>query len=509
MDNNQVSNLVTALRRETNNQITENGALAYRTTESALLDFFGVAGALRNRNSKDIIDKFTKAFIEDKLLATKMLFYTRDIREGLGERSTFKTILTFLAKNYPDIVKKNLELVPFYGRWDDLYILFGTPLEKDVINLFNKTLQDDLKKMNEGKPVSLLAKWLKSTSGVSKQTERLGKLTAKGLKLTYKEYRKTLSSLRNYIDIVETKMTSNQWDSINYENVPSIAMKNYKNAFERHSPSNFSEYVENVKSGKAKINANVLYPYNILESAGLEIPWRGNLSLEKWDEALEQQWKALPNYIEGDNNILVMADTSGSMEGRPMASALGLAIYFAEKNKGIWHNKFLTFSRIPELVELNGENLKEKVSCVRSIVANTNIEAAFDLVLESAIKYNLSQEQLPKAIIIISDMEFDDASGNYNYYYNSINDRINSKNKIMDELARRYTAAGYIIPRIVYWNVNSRQDTYHATSDYKNVAMVSGHSVSTFKNILNAIDEDPYQTMLSILENERYDLIKV
>ena len=507
--NNQVENLVTALKRETNTQITENGALAYRTTNSALLDFFGVAGALRSRDTQEITRKFERAFIEDNLLATKMMFYTRDIREGLGEKRTFRAILSYLVKNYPEIVKKNLQLIPFYGRWDDLYILFKTSLEKDAIAFIKQTLVEDLEKMDKGESISLAAKWLKSTSGVSAKSAKLGRLTAKGLGLSYKDYRKILSTLRGYIDVVERKMSANEWDKIDYERVPSIAMKNYKEAFERHNPTHFDNYVEKVKKGEAKINAKTLYPYDIMEAAGLECGWRGDMcSLSHWDEVLEQQWKALPNYVEGDNNILIMADTSGSMSGRPLASALGLAVYFAERNQGIWHNKFLTFSESPELAEIEGNTLKEKISGVKSIVANTNIEAAFDLVLNSAIKYNLTQDQLPKAIIIISDMEFDNATGS-GYWGRRNETAIDKQNRLMDELARRYTEAGYIIPKIVYWNVDSRQDTYHATSEYKNVAMVSGHSVSTFKTVLSAIDEDPYQTMLTVLENERYAQVQI
>ena len=305
-------------------------------------------------------------------------------------------------------------------------------------------------------------------------------------------------------------MSKDEWDKIVYREVPSLAMKKYRNAFKEHNLIEFKQYIEKVKKGEEKINSKTLYPYDIMEAAGLdESDWRSRLySLTKWDEVLEEQWKALPNYVEGENNVLVMADTSASMEGRPICTSIGLSLYFAERNKGPWHNKFLTFSSKPSFIDLKGSNLKEKVRCIPDICQNTNIEAAFDLVLKTATDNNLSQEDLPKAIIIISDMEFDNATGNYSWNYNK-EAEIAKQNKLMDEIAYKFQQNGYVIPKIIYWNVDSRQDTYHAISENKNVAMVSGQSVSTFKNVLMAIDENPYEVMLKVLNDRIYDIVRV
>lgn len=501
------NNFIKGLKNETNIALTENGAIAYRTTNSSLLDLFAVIGALRTRPSQDIINKFTKAFSEDQLLAMKMMFYARNIRGGLGERRTFRILVKYMAQYHSDIMKKNIDLIPIFGRWDDLYSLVGTPLEDEMFSLIKNQIDTDLVNLRNGKEISLLAKWLKSTSKISKENAQLGRLTAKKLHLSYKEYRQILSKLRKHLNIVERNMSTDEWNKIVYREVPSLAMKKYRNSFKEHNLIEFKEYIEKVKSGEEKINAKTLYPYDIMEAAELNESYRyrydnlgGDYRLDNWDETLEEQWKALPNYVDGENNILVMADTSGSMSGRPVCSSIGLSLYFAERNKGPWHNKFMTFASEPSFIELKGTNLSEKVSCIPDICDNTNIEKAFNLVLQTAINNELTQEDLPKAIIIISDMEFDEGTRQYGRGANS---------KLMDSIALKFQQHGYIIPKIVYWTVDQRNDKYHAVTETKNVALVSGQSVSAFRSVINAIDEDPYDTMLKTLNDSMYDVVRI
>lgn len=505
---------IEGLKRETNETLTENGAVAYKTTESALLDLFGVIGALRTRPSQDIINKFTKAFAEDELLAMKMLFYARNVRGGLGERRTFRTIVRYMADVHSDIMRKNIDLIPIFGRWDDLYELVGTNLEDDMFNLIKNQLETDLANLEKGKQISLLAKWLKSTSGVSIESAKLGKLTAKKLHLSYKEYRQILSKLRQQLNIVERNMSKDEWDNIVYREVPALAMKKYRNAFKNHNLIEFKQYIEKVKSGEETIKAATLYPYNIMESAGLTDNWRNRtLMLNNWDEVLEEQWKALPNYVEGENNIMIMADTSGSMSGRPLATSVGLATYFAERNHGPFKNKFIVFAGKPEFIDLKGTNLMEKIACIPEInEQNTSIEKAFELILHTALNNNLSQEDLPKALIIISDMEFDDATDTEKDYWHRTSNtakNIENHNKLMAVLGERFKANGYVLPKIIYWNVDSRNDVYHATCEQHNVAMVSGQSASTFKTVIKSIDEDAYEMMLNALNDPMYDVVRV
>ena len=501
---------IEGIKKETNETLTENGALAYKTTTSDLLDLFAVIGAMRNRPPQEIINKFTKAFAEDQLLAMKMLFYARNIRGGLGERRTFRILIKYMAEYHPEVMRKNIDLVPIFGRWDDLYSFIGTPLEDDAFKVIDNQLGSDLLNLERGKSISLLAKWLKSTSGISFENAKIGKLTAKKLHLSYKQYRQILSKLRKELNVIERNMSTNEWDKIVYQEIPSLAMKKYRNALQAHNLTEFKEYIEKVKKGEEKINAKTLYPYDLMEAADLSEDYYASdtYDLRHWDEVIEEQWKALPNYVEGENNILVMADTSASMHGRPVCTSIGLALYFAERNKGVWHNKFMTFSSKPSFVELKGSNLKEKVTCIPDICENTNIEAALDLVLQTAIRNNLKQEDLPQAIVIISDMEFDRGT-TQDYYHTSEAQRTKQNNKLMDEMAFRFFKNNYQMPKIIYWDADSRQDVYHAVTENKNVAMVSGQSVSAFKSVLLAIDEDPYDAMVKTLNDEIYDVVRI
>lgn len=487
-----MNSFVNALREESNWTTTENGADALKSTTDALVDLFGVIGALRNRCEKDVEQLFIKAFCEDKLLATKMSFYARGMRSGgLGERKTARIIWKYLANNYPDIMRKNLELVPEFGRYDDLYTFVGTPIEKDMWELVRRTISKDILDMNLGRSVTLLAKWLKSINTSSKESKQLGKLTAKALGMTDRVYRKTLSTLRNYIDVTEVKMTSGHWDDIEYSKVPSKAMNNYRNAFKKHDKEGFDEYIEKVKNGTSKINAGVLYPYDIVE--------KYLCHNNRKDSVLEEQWKALPNYVDTDKNILIMADVSGSMWGRPMATSVGLAIYFAERNKGDFHGKFMTFSSSPEFVEIpSNKSLCNKVRMTKNADwgMSTDLEAAFKLVLDTAVKHHIPKEDMPRAIVVISDMEFDRASNpNRSTFY--------------DYMKNKFESEGYEIPNLVFWNVESRHDAFHAKSNYKGVQLASGQSASVFKAILSGIDLTPYNVMVNTLSDPIYDCVRI
>jgi len=490
---------VNALKKENNYTLTENGAVALKSTNSVLVDLFGQIGAMRNRTDADIEAAFSKAFAEDRLLATKMAFYARNIRGGLGERRAARVIFNFLAKVHPDVMRKNIQYVPLFGRYDDLYEFVGTPVENDMWTLIKEQWSLDIDNMNNNKPISLLAKWLKSVNTSSDESNRLGKLTAKNLGLSEKEYRKTLSALRRYLDVTEVKMSHNQWSDINYAGVPSRAMSIYRNAFRKRDEERFNAYIESVSKGESKINASTLFPYDIIEKMQLRTGWNGNyLAVNHYDKVLEEQWKALPNYIEGENNVLVMADTSASMMGRPMATSVGLAIYFAERNHGVFKDVFMTFSSRPSFVQLKGNTLYEKIKCIPSIVENTNLEAAFKLILDTAIRNNLTAEDMPKSLVVISDMEFDNAT-DYNTNHETF----------YESMVKMYRQHGYEMPNIIFWNVDSRHDNFQVASEYRGVQLASGQSPSVFKSILNNIGKTPYEAMLSVLNDPMYDCITV
>lgn len=471
-------------------KVTENGEVAYNTTESNLLDMFATIGALRNRNEKEIEDKFARAFAEDRLFATKMLFYAGDIRGlGLGERRTFRICLKWLALNYPEIVKKNMALIPMFNRWDSLFVLVDTPCENAMWSLIYKQLRTDDEARLKNKSCSLLAKWMPSENATSQKTRMLARRAIKALNLTPRGYRKILSNLRAYIRVVECDMSANNWTEINYEGVPSRAMKIYQNAFGKHDPNGYQNYIAAVNSGEKKINASTLYPYDLVEQY---LGWNTN-----GGPATEAQWRALPNYITGENNVLVMADISGSMSGRPMATSIGLAIYFAERNKGAYHNLYMTFTDHPRFMSINeGATLRENVQKVKTsgIGYNTNLEAAFMEILKMAKVNHLAPYELPKALVIVSDMEID-------YVVSS------EGLDFVQEMKRRFAAFGYHMPKLIMWNVESRQDTF--LSQNPDVIQISGQSTNTFISLLNGIEFTAYEMMIKVLNDRSYDCITV
>lgn len=503
-----MTNFANAARQENNFTLTENSAVALKSTGNALLDLFSMAGAIRQKTPDEISNMFSLAFDEDRLLAVKLLFYCRNVRGGLGERTVPRHMLRWLSQNHPDIMRKNLDLVPLFGRYDDLYSLVGTPVEDEMWASMAKTIAIDLENMKAGKPVTLCAKWLKSINTSSKESIVLGRMTAKQFGMTEKQYRKTLSQLRAYIHVIERTMSAQDWEEIAYAQVPSHAMKNYRKAFSKHDGERFGEYIENVKKGDEKIHSGTLYPYDILEAAKLS--YRNRFSIEE-DAVLEEQWKALPNYIKKQANILVLADTSGSMEGRPMSIALGLAIYFAERNTGPYKDLFLTFSESPRYVILSGNTLKEKLSHIESIVANTDLEKAMDLILKTAIENRVSQEEMPLALVVLSDMHFDGVSNiiSDGGWYAGYGNRAPQKITFHESMKTKFSSAGYIMPKIVYWNVDERSPAVQARQTDEGVILVSGASTSTFKSIISNIGTNPWDFMVETLSDPQYDVVQI
>ena len=479
---------------------TENNAIALGTTGSPLLDLFGVVGALRTR-PHDVDSMFELAYNENPLLATKLSFYARNVRGGLGEREVARRMWVWLADAHRDTAVRNMAHIPEFGRWDDIYSFVGTQVEGYAWGLITEQWVKDISAYEHGQPISLLAKWLKSVNTSSVESRKLGKMTAKHLGYSERDYRKHLAMLREWLKLTEVFMSAKAWDKINYSAVPSKAMANYRKAFGRHDPEGFTKFIENVKKGEAVIHSGTLYPYDIMEKMGLsESGYRSTFTMNNWDETLEEQWKALPNYVEEGENILIVADTSGSMTmngGRPIATSIGLAVYFAERNTGQFANKFITFSRVPRFVTLTGKTLKEKVGCISDICENTNLEAVFDLVLSTAVKYKVSQAEMPKSIVIISDMEIDDASNSEGETFNAA-------------MKAKYARAGYELPNMVYWNVNARnRNIFHAEMDEHGVQLASGQSPSVFKAILNGVGLTPYDMMVATLSDPKYDCITV
>jgi len=537
----RVAAFINEMEEITNIAYTENRALAYCTTKSNTLDLFSGIAALRNATADrmaNIFNLYKKAYQEDKELTTRMFFWLRDIRGGAGERKTFRQFLYLLAFHNPKLIIANLDNIAEYGRFDDLLILLDTDLQDDVLGYIDEKLGTDYNRMCRNLPVTLIAKWLPSENASNKDTVRYAKIIRKGLGLTSEEYRKALTRLRSYLNIVETKMSAGEWDSIDFAEVPSRAGMIYSSAFARHESDRYEKFIEDVALGKVNINTSTLYPYDIvdkvinLEDIGRSM--KDRMAVEAKRKVFDLLWKNLPDYLEGiDDNILCMVDTSGSMfQGynsnvKPINIALSLGIYTAERNKGVFQNKFLTFSGSPALQTVKGNTIQEKVANMQRAdwAMNTNIEAAFNVILQSAIKAKTDPKDMISKLVIISDMEFDAANTSCDGYFRSKRSTYAPMKKFMPLMKDKFKAAGYEMPNLVYWNVDARSGVVHSTLADINFCMVSGASPSIFVGIFNGeievdvVDEegnittqtelDPMEVMKSTLMAERYDKVVV
>lgn len=513
-----MNTFMNAMKNSANFTHTENGAIKRNTTQSALLDMFAMGAAMRTRSDEDVILMFQKAYAENPVYALKCLFYIRDARGGQGERRFFRTVMKHIAYTDIDAVRRNLKYIPEFGRWDDLYVFVGTPIEKDAMSFIREQLALDV----QCKTPSLLAKWLKSENTSSNESRRLGNITRKYLNMSHKQYRKTLSILRERINVLERLMSENRWDEIEFDKIPSRAGMIYKNAFARHDlerakNENVQTYAEFAKDTTKKVNAKVLYPYECVAEA-FKVMRNGyrcrNVAMDDTNRLMvNKYWDNLTDYFNGASfNGMAIVDTSGSMCGpdasAPINVAISLGMYCAERNSGPFANHFMTFSSNPTFVEVEGVDFCDKV--VRMSKADwggtTNVEAAFDLMLRTAIDSGCSQNEIPQNLIIISDMEFNSCvtSGPVSH------DRWDYTCNVPDEtlfetMSQKWARAGYKMPHLIFWNCQARQNNIPMRVE-NGVSFVSGMSPSIFEQIMSG--KTAMDLMYEVLNNDRYNVIK-
>ena len=495
---------------EFNVSVTENGALGYRTSGKHLLNLSYSVSTLRNMSEENVVARFCAAFFENKLLALKWLFFAADVREGQGERRLFRAVTRHLAKTEPKIMEALLPLIPEYTRWDNVIELIDTRVGASALELISLQLKRDLSDMEEGKSVSLLAKWLPSNNASSPKTCGKARTVSKYLGMTNAEYRRTLAKLRAYLDVIEVKMSASRFGEINYEAVPSCANVVYRGAFLRNDEERRRAYLGALERGAVKINASVLYPHDIVHRYFNPIT---RYYLTEYDASLEALWRALPDYVCGASKTLCVADGSGSMFGpventnvSAFSIATALAIYFAERSSGEFKNKYISFSDDPRIVDLSGGNtLRDKLGIALSYdeVGTTNIEAVFDLILLTAVRSGMKQEDMPKTLLILSDMEFNNAIS-----LNTGRSGVVAKLPRLFELIKaRYESAGYKLPRIAFWNICSRTGTIPLRENENGVALIGGFSPTTIKMVLSE-ELDPYKCLLEQLNSERYEAVE-
>lgn len=482
---------------------TLNGCAAHGTTFDACLDLFANAGGLRGKAGGYLYRSyFLPAYIENPDLAMKLLFHIRDILMGMGERDVFRRIVRKLADDYPESVIKNIQYFGTYGRFDDLFSLLGTRCEKEMIQFVSRQLKEDeerIEKLGEKAQISLLAKWMPSINTSSTQTVEAAKKMARGLGMSQSQYRKRLSALRRQIGLIETNLSQKE-EKLDYEKIPSKAILKYREALGKKPE--FAEYLAKVGEGTLKMNTTAVFPYEIVRPlmTGYSY-WDTSYTKCKITENsrvfLDTMWKAKKEKFETDN-ALVVADGSGSMYGNigngvtPALIAQSLALFYAERNHGVFHNCFITFSEHPKLIEIKGKDLMQKLQYVQSFdeIANTNVLAVFRLILWTALKHKLEQKDMPSTLYIVSDMEFDRCA--------------EDADKTAFEMARQeYEDAGYQLPVLVFHNVNSWQKQFPVKKDTKGTALTSGSGTAAFKQKINT-ETTPYDFMLQVLMAERY-----
>ena len=515
-----MNSFLNGMKQVNNYAVTENGALTHFTTMDGLLDLFAMGAAYRTRTDEDVILLFKKAFDENPMYALKCLFYIRDVRGGQGERRFFRVATKYLAKYDTAAMQRNLIHVPEFGRWDDLFVFIGTPLEADALNIIKHQLALDA----QCKTPSLLAKWMPSENTSSAKTVKTAKVVRKYLGMSPKQYRKVLSALRARINVLERLMSEGRWDEIEFDKIPSKAGIKYKNAFARHdiermkSDKIVQSYADFAKSETTKVNAKTLYPYEVVAKAleamgvrnwGYGYSSRGAQSMDSTDRLMvNKYWDNLADYFKGKTfNGLAVVDTSASMRGQDAASpinvAISLGMYCAERAKGPFAGHYVAFSRTPRLVSIEGVDFCDKVKRIydANLCENTNIEATFDMLLNTAIANHCSQDDLPQNIMIISDMEFDQGTSQ-GWGYNRTT--FNAKT-LMEQIRVKWANHGYRMPHLIYWNVQARQNNIPEDIGCGLVSYVSGMSPSIFDTIMSG--KTGYDLMMEKLNAERYAVI--
>jgi hypothetical protein len=477
-----MTTLIDALR--TKDALTTNGMVTNSTSLNNCVDLFFQVGAMRGGNKQTLINVFTKAYGENPLVAMRLLFWARDVRGGAGERQIFRDIITYLAKNRGESLKQNISVITEYGRWDDLLCLFGTPLEADALALISEALVAKN---------SLTAKWMPRPNVASKDKKAIANTIRKFMGLSPKEYRKLLTENSN---TVEQLMCAKEFDKIDYSKLPSKAMSDLMKSFSRNDLERFQKYLASLEKGETTINAGAIYPYDVLKNLK-----QGNVA------GANLQWNALPNYLEGNNEIVLpIVDVSGSMGcsagGSPsitcMDVAISLGLYISERNEGLFEDAFITFSSSPTLEVVNG-SLSERYNQMKRAnwSMSTNIEATFKMLLNKAVASNVSADQMPTMMLILSDMQFDRAGGQ------------NWGSTAQEMIENEYASAGYKTPKIVYWNLNASNGGSPVAFDKQGTALVSGFSPSILKNLLAGNDMTPLSMMMTVVDSERYACISI
>ena len=495
------SNFASAMRNTTE---TWNGALSLATPDASgettgrvSLFFKGIRGL----SKEDLGDYIAKALEEDVIDTFVLCLMLRDCRGGKGERSLGRLGLQGLLVREPEKFKRIMELIPEFGRWDDLFAFFpgmltlekgclGNQSQAEAIRLVAAQLSLDKENMLLGKPVSLCAKWCPTENNSLDKKHQLVYQICLAMGISQKQYRKEYTTpLRSYLNIVEKFMCERKWSDIDFSTVPSCAMNRLKKAFARNAPETFESWKTKLLTGEKKVCAKQMYPHELI----------AQVEKYQYDAVCEAQWKVLEDEVEKLGSLsdaVIVVDVSMSMWGLPIQVATALGLLISHAVKGPFHNHVITFDSSPTFVELSDGNLMERHRELRRLPWGgwTDIKKVFNLILHLGKRFNLSQEDMPKKLFIISVMQFNQAGGN--------------KCTNFEEIEAEYQRSGYERPQIVFWNVNGRSKDFPVSSTNEGTALISGFSPAILKSILEGDEFTPYAIMRRAIADKRYDRVR-
>ena len=496
-----MNEFLNALKNDTNYGYTENGGIKHNSTMSKVLDMFAMGGSMRKRSEDDILHMFKCAYGEDPTLALRCLFYLRDVRGGQGERRFFRTVLKWMGNHMINECEHIIPMIAEYGRWDDLFELFGTSCEGAMMGYIAWAITSNKD--------HLLYKWMPSINASSNNTKERGRRFANEFGMSEREYRKLLTEGRKACNLVESLMSQNHWDQIAFDKLPSRAGLLSKNAFMRREETK-ERYAAFMSNKETKVNASVLNPVEIAHQIYNHRGWNEPSATER--QAWQKYWDNLKDYYGGrEEPGIAIVDVSGSMYGQPLEAAVSMGAYIAERGKGPFRNHFITFTDYPELVEFTGRDVYDKFQRAKNAEwgGSTNIEAVFDMLLNTALQHRTAAEDMPKTLYIFSDMEFNGCitSGRPSRdRWSAVGLRLLNRNQIdtvIEVQAKKWRQYGYEIPRVIFWNLDARHDNIPALGD--GFSYVSGFNMNMVECILSG--KDGIDLMLEKLNSERYSNI--
>lgn len=565
----------TIVHGDDNKVLTENGAVVYASAGDSLVDFSYSASNLRNKTPEQIMALFERCYIDNPMLATKMMFQMGDVREGKGERRTFNTCLNYMAMAHPEICKAILPLVPEYTRWDHVAEMcisknpdvakfarqfMAEQLRKDFAMValiqqdeerrgaLNKQLQSaktdaEVAKIQEAinkiphRQLSLCAKWApalgakKHNMGTAKNAPKRNKAKAGehhkiALKLvqtlgcTNAEYRKMRSAIMRHLNVAEQALSAGRIEDINLEHMTSAQQAKYGKVMKEKNAEAYNEYLDKVEAGEAKMNSEVNTPADIVHMYTTDRGWNVK-DVKSFDRTIELLWQNLKQVeVPEGKSCIVVRDDSGSMTVEvsketsmtALEVATALSLYCAERLPGEFKDKFISFSATPKFLDVSRfDSLHDRLHYAyhHSEVSNTDVKAVFDLLLKTALQHNMTQADIPGTVLLISDMEFDAGTSMHSYRYTKAGYEGVPQKALFEEIRGQWKAAGYEMPVLAFWNLNTERALV-PTVDDRGVVLLSGFTTDNLDMVMNGdlANFTPAKQLEMVLSKPRYDAVE-